>query len=114
MDDVRAFGARHMSRFQSQLDIAIHGAPGQQCTPVVLEHNGQFRLRRAHLLTFVNHFASGGQEQTCQHAQQGRFTAPRGPHDAQKLVRMDVQLNAFENFQVIDLEIQRADGKDRI
>src|SRR5699024_12838143 len=89
-----------LARFETKRDIVENGFVRKQ--GVILKHQPQIAAMNRHIVnplaTNVN-IAGAGLNQSCNHAQCGRFTATRWPKKSHEVTLVDSQISLLQRSQ---------------
>src|SRR5262249_59001829 len=87
-------GRRHALELEPELDIALHGAPGQQ--PEFLKHHGAVGARPGDVLAADAEISRVRREQPEQHVEERALAAAGRPDDRQELTLVDLDVEVAE------------------
>ena len=99
-------GRLFLAQFERKTHIFAHRHV--RIKGITLEHHGNIAVLGLqmidHLLVDFD-FTSGNVFQTRQHAQQGRFTATRGPHQDDELTRVNIEADAMDDLDLLAIHL---------
>ena len=85
---------RHALELEPELDVVLHGPPGQQ--PEFLEHHGAVGARTADAPAVQRELAGIGLDQAEQDVEERALAAARWPDDRQELALVNLDVEALQ------------------
>ena len=103
-DAVRTLLRRHAGCFERQADVARHGAPGQQCTAIVLKHKRHFARRAGDGLAVAQCGTATGLQKPGCCAQERGLAATGRANDADEFAACHLERGGREYFAAAQVD----------